>query len=44
MARNQIKKMVEDSKASVRQEFDRSARSVRDEVAGLKKSVPDDAV
>ncbi len=38
MAKQQIKKLVEDSKNSVAQEFDDSVRSIKDEINGLKES------
>lgn len=37
MAREQIRRMVEESKAAVQKEADKAAGSVRDEIGAMKK-------
>ena len=38
MTNEQIKKLVDDSRDSVQQEFDDSVQSIKDKVSNLKKS------
>lgn len=38
MAKDQIKKLIDDSRNTIRQEFDSSTKSITDEIGKLKKS------